>query len=135
MAPTNQATPQNEDAPDTAANGPGHVGTGKNLEGDCGPLVVPVPVFLPSIRSQRQRRVLLALLEGAKTREQLDRIAGSSNSPDVVLKMRRRFGLDLPCTLEKVQDRDGRSVERGSYSLTPTDALTARRLMEQGGRP
>lgn len=86
----------------------------------------------PPIRSQRQRRVLLALLDSPKTREQLDRIAGSSNSPDVVLKMRRRFGLALPCTLEKVQDRDGRSVERGVYSLTTPDASTARHLLEGG---
>ncbi len=85
---------------------------------------------VPPIRSQRQRRVLLALLDSPKTREQLDRIAGSSNSPDVVLKMRRRFGLELPCMLEKVQDRDGRSVERGIYSLTDTDARTVRCLIE-----
>lgn len=95
---------------------------------------IPLPL-LPALRSQRQRRVLLALLAGPKTREQLDRIAGASNAPDVVLKLRRRFGLMLPCALAVVHDLDGKPVERGTYTLTAEDRPTATALVTQGGRP
>jgi hypothetical protein len=85
---------------------------------------------LPPLRSQRQLRALVALLAGPKTREQLDRLAGSSNSPDVVMILRRRFGLLLPCALETVPDRDGKSVERGVYRLAELDKPTALRLVQ-----
>lgn len=81
------------------------------------------------LQSLRQKRALSALLTGPKTREQIDRIAGASNSPDVIGKMRRRFGLKLPCQRERIQDRDGHSVERGVYHLTDEDAATARCLL------
>ncbi|ASM78686.1 hypothetical protein VITFI_CDS2909 [Vitreoscilla filiformis] len=84
------------------------------------------------MRSPRQRRALSALLDGPKTREQLDRIAGASNSPDVIRSIRRRLGMTLPCELERIRDRDGRSVERGVYSLTAEDATKARHLLEGG---
>ena len=85
---------------------------------------------LPAMRSQRQHRVLLALLTGSKTREQLDRIAGASNSPDVVYRLRLRFGLELPCRLETITDMDSKPVERGVYSLTEQDAQKARQLVQ-----
>ena len=90
---------------------------------------------LPPIRSERHRRVLLALLSGPKTREQLDRAAGASNGPDVVLKLRRRYGLQLPCTLGAVRDRDGATVERGIYRLSQSDCATVAALVAQGSPP
>jgi hypothetical protein len=84
------------------------------------------------LQSPRQRRALVALLTGPKPREQIDRVAGASNSPDVIGRMRRRFGLTLPCQLERVKDQDGRSVERGVYRLTDQDATKARDLLEGG---
>jgi len=118
------STPQNEETPDTV-NGPGR-GIGEMHEADSAAL----PQVLPAIRSQRQRRTLVALLDGPRTREQLDRLAGASNSPDVVLTLRRRFGLALPCALETVLDRDGKSVERGVYRLAELDKPTALRLVQ-----
>ena len=66
---------------------------------------------------------------GPKTREQLDRIAGASNAPDVV----------LPCALAVVHDLDGKPVERGTYTLADEDRPTAAALvgpcrMGQGGQ-
>lgn len=87
---------------------------------------------LPSIRSPRQRRVLLALLAGPQTREQLDRVAGASNAPDVVMKLRRRFGLSLPCALGRVRDLDGHTVERGIYAMTNRDKVLALAITQEG---
>lgn len=90
------------------------------------------PQKVSRLQSPRQSRALSALLTGPKTREQIDRIAGASNSPDVIGRLRRRFGMTLPCELERIRDRDGRSVERGVYSLTAQDATKARHLLEGG---
>ncbi len=90
------------------------------------------PQKVRRLQSPRQCRALSALLAGPKTREQIDRIAGASNSPDVIGRLRKRFGMTLPCELERIRDRDGRSVERGVYSLTAEDATKARHLLEGG---
>ena len=72
-------------------------------------------------QSPRHIRVLQALLERGKlTREQLDDISGSSNGPDVVLKLRCK-GLSIPCELVQRIDRDGRPCEAGIYRLTTKD--------------
>lgn len=120
-------TPKQQKAPDIAGSEPGP-GMGKCTGRDC----APSAANLPAIRSPRQRRALSALLTGPKTREQIDRIAGASNSPDVIGRLRKRFGMTLPCELERIRDQDGRSVERGVYSLTAQDATKARHLLEGG---
>lgn len=84
---------------------------------------------LPSL-TPRHRRALLALLEGARTREEIDRITGASNGPDEVLQMRRRFKLVIPCTRKGARDMDGHPVEIGVYRLTDTDEANARRLLD-----
>lgn len=68
----------------------------------------------------RQLRVLAALERNSLPREQLDRVAGSSNGPEVIACLRRR-GLELPCYRVPCIDRDGRIVRPGVYALTPTD--------------
>lgn len=50
----------------------------------------------------------------------MDRIAGASNSPELIAELRRR-GLDIPCDRVPVIDRDGREVLRGVYHLTAAD--------------
>ena len=77
----------------------------------------------------RHRRILLALLAGQRTREEIDRAAGASNGPDEVLRIRLRFGLVIPCTRRGSLDRDGHKVEVGVYRLTENDRTTARRLL------
>jgi len=70
--------------------------------------------------SYRMIRVVRALLRGPVTREDADRIAGCSNSPDLIADI-RRLGLGrmhLVCTLFTVTDRDGKVRRPGRYSLT-----------------
>ncbi|KDB51324.1 hypothetical protein X805_30900 [Sphaerotilus natans subsp. natans DSM 6575] len=55
-----------------------------------------------------------------RSREDIDRIAGASNGPEVIAELRRR-GLDIPCDRVPCYDRDGREVKRGIYSLTGED--------------
>lgn len=74
------------------------------------------------VNNPRQKRALAALWNHAQTREALDRISGSSNSPDVIARLRSK-GLDIPCTTISVTDRDGKNVRPGVYRLTPEDLL------------
>ena len=70
--------------------------------------------------SPRQARVLDALRPGHWVdREPLDRIAGSSNSPDVIRKIRRKIGQDaIDMELIDGTDRDGKPCRTGRYRLT-----------------
>lgn len=77
----------------------------------------------------RHLRLLLALLDGPCTREEVDRIVGASNGPDEVMRVRRRFGLVIPCERQQGFDRDQHRVEFGIYSLTPLDRQKARELV------
>ena len=77
------------------------------------------PVYLTPL-CPRQSRVIAALLQGPKFREQLDRIAGAANAPDLVARLRRR-GLSIPCEQIRATDRDGRKCWPGVYSLTAED--------------
>lgn len=77
----------------------------------------------------RESRALLALLAAPLTREQLDRVAGASNSPDLVRGLRHGLGLSIPCEREPVKDRDGRTVQRGVYRLEAADKSAARAVL------
>lgn len=68
----------------------------------------------------RQARALTALMRGPVPREQMDRLAGCSNTPDLIASLRRR-GFVIPCEKIRVIDRDGRRCFPGVYSLTPAD--------------
>ena len=83
------------------------------------------------IKSQRQIRTLRALLTGPMRREHLDRVAGASNSPDVVASLRQR-GLRIDCdTTQSVTDRDGRKAYPGVYSLHPDHRARAIALLNE----
>jgi hypothetical protein len=70
----------------------------------------------------RYLRLLAALLTRARSREDVDRIAGASNGPAAIAEL-RALGLPkagcLPCERTPCYDRDGREVMRGIYWLTP----------------
>lgn len=68
----------------------------------------------------RHLRALTVLLRHSMTREQLDSVAGASNSPDLVAELRRR-GRDVPCERIRFIDGDGYICRPGVYSLTPAD--------------
>ena len=75
--------------------------------------------------TQREKRALNALINNPVMRENLDTIAGCSNSPELVAGLRRK-GLIVPC--EKVErfDKDGNSCYPGRSSLMPEDKIIAR---------
>jgi chromosome segregation and condensation protein ScpB len=76
--------------------------------------------------SPRQARALAALLRCPEvTREQLDSIAGSSNSPAVVARLRLK-GLLIDCEAQRGTDRDGRPCWPGVYRLRPESHAKAK---------
>lgn len=81
--------------------------------------------------SPRQARVIHALLPGAWiTREALDRIAGASNAPDVIMKLRGKLGHDaIDTELIDGTDRDGRPCRTGRYRLTEPGRVRAVELL------
>lgn len=80
----------------------------------------------------RERRLLGAIWWGPLMREQADRVAGASNSPDWVMNLRRK-GLTIPCKRVASKDRDGRTCQPGCYSLTDDDRRRIIEWMEREG--
>lgn len=79
----------------------------------------------------RQRRLLDALLTRPSLfREEVDRITGASNGPQVVAELRHRWSVDIH--MERVDriDRDGRPCKPGEYSITDAGRLRASQLQE-----
>ncbi|MCY1286330.1 hypothetical protein D9M68_297930 [compost metagenome] len=68
----------------------------------------------------RHLRVICALMVRSRRREEIDRIAGASNGPDLIAELRRR-GLETPCQRVPAVDRDGSIVRPGVYSFAPDD--------------
>ena len=68
----------------------------------------------------RQTRALEMLKPGHWiTREQLDRGAGASNSPDLIQQLRGKLGRDgIEMELFDATDRDGKPTRPGRYRLT-----------------
>lgn len=81
--------------------------------------------------SQREERLLLALLEKPHFREHLDRRAGASNSPDIVFRLRNR-GLVIDCEHVEMVDRDGNKCRPGLYSLPPASKKAVRAALKGG---
>jgi hypothetical protein len=81
---------------------------------------VKAPRKFTGTDNPRMLRAIHRLLLGPATREQLDKDAGCSNSPDLIANL-RKLGLGmhgLPCTMVPVRDRDGLVVRRGVYSFS-----------------
>ena len=68
----------------------------------------------------RQIRALEALIKRPDSREELDKIIGTSNSPNTIFQLRRR-GYDIPLSWKPHIDRDGRIGKHGIYSLSSDD--------------
>ena len=74
--------------------------------------------------TERQTRVIGALVDARTsgawlTREAIDRIAGASNGPDIIRKIRHIVGYDgVLMQLREVKDLDGKSIKAGRYRMT-----------------
>ncbi len=78
------------------------------------------PLSFSGTDNPRHLRVLAALLCRPRRREDIDRIAGCSNGPELIAELRRR-GLGknhLRCERISFIDRDGKPCQPGVYSLT-----------------
>lgn len=78
------------------------------------------PIKFNGTDNPRYLRAIHALLVRPVPREQLDRVAGCSNSPALVAALRDMgLGKDgLPCTRVPDRDRDGCAIRRGVYFLS-----------------
>ena len=84
----------------------------------------------------RHLRVLRALQTRPRPREDIDRISGASNGPELMAELRRR-GLEVPCRRTPCIDKDGFEVLRGIYYLTAGDKALIRAWLARrakGGR-
>lgn len=68
----------------------------------------------------RHLRAITALMRRPISRQELDSVAGASNSPELVAELRRR-GLEVPCERIRFIDRDGCPCRPGMYSFTASD--------------
>lgn len=80
----------------------------------------------------RYLRALSALLSGVVDREDLDRVAGCRNSPDLIARV-QKLGLEIPCYRTQVQDADGRLCRIGSYYLTDIDRMLIQDWCKRSG--
>ena len=76
------------------------------------------PRFLGTV-NPRHLRVIDELMQRPLLREELDRVAGCSNSPELVAELKRR-NLQIVCLLMTRTDRDGKPCRPGLYILTDT---------------
>jgi len=68
----------------------------------------------------RHLRVIASLMIRPRKREEIDRIAGASNGPELVAELRRR-GLRARCRRTPGIDRDGYPVKFGVYEFDDDD--------------
>lgn len=87
---------------------------------------------LTGIKTPRQFRVVMALLNGPKSRERIDRIAGASNGPEIVRQLRAN-GICINCELVPHINCDSKLGKHGVYYLPATQKRTLRRWLSQKG--
>lgn len=83
--------------------------------------------------TERQTRALSALRNAAGWigREQIDRIAGASNGPQIILELRRKFGYDaIDMRRTEAVDRYGRRCLPGQYTLTEKGRALVKKYWE-----
>jgi hypothetical protein len=77
----------------------------------------------------RQHRTLSALKSGRWIwREDIDRIAGASNGPEIIAQLRHTHLIDIDMKRVKVKDRDGLEASPGRYRLTDKGRETLKRI-------
>lgn len=68
----------------------------------------------------RHLRVLAAAMRRPMPREQVDKVGGCSNGPDLISHLRKK-GLQFSCIKVADLDTDGLHIERGVYYLDAPD--------------
>lgn len=86
--------------------------------------VNPVKKFTGTT-NPRHLRVINAMMTRSRKREEVDKIAGCSNAPELIAELRRR-GLCAPCHRVPALDRDGFPIRFGVYDFTDGDRCAVR---------
>lgn len=84
------------------------------------------PLLKP--KSQREYRLLSALVKGEVMRYELDLIIGAQNSPEYVSRL-RMAGWDIRTERIPMIDRDGHKVRVGRYRLSGEQVAVAVNLL------
>ena len=83
-----------------------------------------------SASMKRDARLLRLLLEyGPIRRRELDELLDTENTPDLVMRLRRNHGFDLPCERGLMIGGDGCPRSVGLYRLSDTDIPRARAVL------
>lgn len=84
----------------------------------------------PRRLTPRQSRVLDALFVAyaGVFREDVDRIAGASNGPEIISQLRHQWGVGIDTERVERTDRDGKPCKPGKYLLTPQGRERASQL-------
>lgn len=87
-------------------------------------------------KNMAELRAIDALLKAggkAVSRNDLDRICGSSNSPEIIRRLRAK-GLHIECEIKGTVNRFGEPVRAGFYSLTRQGAAKLRLWLREKAR-
>ncbi len=79
----------------------------------------------------REQRLLAALLQGAVTREQADKICHASNSPGVVHSLRHRHLVEIKTEYISFHDYDGNASRYAKYWIDDEDKPAVRVLLRR----
>lgn len=90
------------------------------LGADTQDSTVPAKRHFTGTCNPRHLRVIESLLIRPRRREEIDRIAGASNGPELVAELRRR-GLQAKCQRTPGIDRDGNPIRFGIYGFDEED--------------
>jgi hypothetical protein len=80
-------------------------------------------------KSQRELRLLRALVSGAVMRYELDLVIGAQNSPEYVSRL-RMAGWAIRTERIPMLDRDGHKVRVGQYQLSTEHRMLVSHLLE-----
>lgn len=82
----------------------------------------PIESYVPKKLSPRYSRFIKSLLTKKKmTVKDIVRACGCNNGPDLVLNVRKKLGIEIPCPMISGVDRDGNAVSFGRYEYTDID--------------
>jgi hypothetical protein len=97
----------------------------------------PPPAAGWPMRSPRMRRALRAMalnFEGVK-RERMDALVGCSNSPDVIMRLKNDYRINVTKETIYCRDRDGCPSHFAVYSLPPQERMKVQAWMATDSWP
>jgi hypothetical protein len=89
--------------------------------------------FIGTTNPKRIRALHALTYRDWVSREDLDRLIGASNSPDAIMQLRRKYGLDIIMREVQAINRDGRHIWYGKYQLAYDDKVMVREWLESSG--